>query len=80
MFQKAVFNKYIKNIDEKILKEKYEQFRANYQNTQKIAQIKESKEEQYQEGFLRDVFVNILGYTINPEPNYNLKREEKKRN
>lgn len=81
MFQKSVLDKYIKSIDAELLEQKYKEFQNTYQNPQKIEQIKSSKEEQYQEGFLRDVFVAILGYTINPEPNYNLiteKRNESK--
>ena len=39
--------------------------------------IYNAKEEQFQEGFLRELFVNILGYTLNPEPEYNLTTELK---
>ena len=77
MFQKSVLDKYIKSIDAELLEQKYKEFQNTYQNPQKIEQIKASKEEQYQEGFLRDIFVNILGYTINPEPNYNLITEKR---
>lgn len=77
MFQKSVLDKYIKSIDAELLEQKYKEFQNTYQNPQKIEQIKASKEEQYQEGFLRDIFVNILGYTINPEPNYNLITERR---
>ncbi|HHV86636.1 MAG TPA: hypothetical protein GXX42_12620 [Petrimonas sp.] len=31
--------------------------------------ILSSKEEQFQEGFLRELFVKILGYTLNPDAN-----------
>ena len=77
MFQKAVFKKFINSIDKALLEQKFAEFQASYQNPTKIEQIKNSKEEQYQEGFLRDVFVKILGYTINPEPNYNLITEKR---
>jgi hypothetical protein len=39
--------------------------------------IRNSKEEQFQEGFLRELFVNILGYTLNPNPDFNLTTEYK---
>ena len=39
--------------------------------------IKTSNEEQFQEGFLRELFVKVLGYTINPMPDYNLITEQK---
>jgi hypothetical protein len=37
----------------------------------------QSKEEQFQEGFLRELFVKILGYTLNPSPDFNLITEQK---
>jgi hypothetical protein len=40
------------------------------------ANIRTSKEEQFQEGFLRELFVKALGYTLNPSPNYNLITEK----
>ncbi len=46
---------------------------------QKIDYIKSVKEEKYQEGFLKDIFENCLGYTLdstNPN-NFNLEREKK---
>jgi hypothetical protein len=39
--------------------------------------IRNSKEEQFQEGFLHELFVKILGYTLNPAPHYNLITEQK---
>ena len=33
------------------------------------------KEENYQEGFLREIFVETLGFTINPDKDYNLTTE-----
>lgn len=39
--------------------------------------IRDSKEEEYQEGFMRDLFVNVLGYTLKPNVNYNLVLEKK---
>jgi hypothetical protein len=35
------------------------------------------KEEEYQDGFLRDIFVDVFGYTLKPADNYNLAREFK---
>ena len=77
MFQNSVFYQHINNIDKDLLKQKFQAFKTNYQDPAKTEQIKSSKEEQYQEGFLRDIFVNILGYTINPEPNLNLITEKR---
>jgi hypothetical protein len=53
---------------------------ANYQQfLSKKEHIKSFKEEEYQDGFLKDVFENCLGYTLkttNPS-NYSLEREKK---
>jgi len=39
--------------------------------------IKTLKEEEYQDGFLRDIFINVFGYTLKPDANFNLVREFK---
>ena len=39
--------------------------------------IRVLKEEQYQEGFLRELFVDCLNYTINPDKDFNLTTEFK---
>ncbi len=53
---------------------------AKYQEfLSKIDYIKTQKEEKYQDGFLRDIFENTLGYTLdmtNPQ-SFNLEREKK---
>lgn len=77
MFQKRILEKYIAKLDKSILDEKYKIFCSIFANPEKQENIRNSKEEQYQEGFLRDLFVSVLGYTINPEPNYNLITEQK---
>ncbi|MDO4224713.1 MAG: restriction endonuclease subunit M, partial [Bergeyella zoohelcum] len=77
MFQKNIINKYIKTIDSEIFSEKYQHFTAHFHNSDIQANIRHSKEEQYQEGFLRDLFVNILGYTLNPATGFNLTTELK---
>ena len=74
MFQKSVINS-IKQ-DESLVAlrwAKFQEFLA------KVDYIKTVKEEKYQDGFLKDVFENCLGYTLdmtNPS-NYNLEREKK---
>lgn len=77
LFQKAVLNKYLKSADQNILKEKYSIFSTHFLNSNIQENIRNSKEEQYQEGFLNDLFVNIFGYTKNPTPNFNLTTELK---
>jgi type I restriction-modification system DNA methylase subunit len=55
----------------------YQAFAAYFLDPAIQANIRSSKEEQFQEGFLRELFVNVLGYTLNPSPNYNLITEKK---
>ncbi len=55
----------------------YRQFTAYFHNPEIQENIRNSKEEQFQEGFLRELFVKVLGYTLNPEPNFNLITEKK---
>ena len=53
------------------------QYRSYFLNADIQQNIRQSKEEQFQEGFLRELFVRVLGYTLNPSPNYNLITEQK---
>lgn len=76
MFQEKIVESSIKNLDENKLLKAYEEFKK-FQD--KKDAIKTFKEEVYQDGFLKDVFENALGYTLdttNPI-NFNLKREMK---
>ncbi len=76
IFQKSVLKKHLNNLDKEKVEKSYLKFRENY-NPSKIKQIKTLKEEEYQDGFLRDIFVDVLGYTLRPDENYNLQREFK---
>jgi len=76
IFQKSVINKHLKNLDKEQVEKAYRTFKENY-SSRKIAKIRELKEEEYQDGFLRDIFVDVLGYTLKPNENYNLVREYK---
>ncbi|HRG17480.1 MAG TPA: N-6 DNA methylase [Flavobacterium lutivivi] len=77
LFQNNVLKKYSNTFDKKMLDEKWQLFITIFHNTNKQDNIRNSKEEQYQEGFLRDLFVQILGYTLNPDADYNLISEQK---
>lgn len=76
MFQNIIVKKYIISESNKI-KASYELFTSYFHNTAIQENILTSKEEQFQEGFLRELFVKILGYTLNPNPNFNLITEQK---
>ena len=77
MFQKTIVSKYLQTQIAENLIEKWDLFRAHFQNPTIQQNIRNSKEEQYQEGFLRDLFVKIFGYTLNPTIGFNLTTEHK---
>ena len=53
------------------------QYKGYFLNPEVQQNIIVSNEEQFQEGFLRELFVNVLGYTLNPSPGFNLITEQK---
>ena len=64
-------------LDEQQTQEAWNQYQSYFLNEEIQANIHKIKEEQFQEGFLRELFVKVLGYIINPSPNYNLTTELK---
>ena len=77
LFQKNIVKKYLNMFDEEQVAKSWGQYQQFFLNTDIQDNIHKIKEEQFQEGFLRELFVNVLGYTINPSPNYNLTTELK---
>jgi REP element-mobilizing transposase RayT len=77
LFQNSVLAKYQKTIDKQLLNNAYALFKNYFHNATIHENIRNSKEEQFQEGFLNELFVKILGYTLNPNPEYNLITENK---
>ncbi len=75
MFQKTVIDKYLRTQNSTEIAEKWAQFKSHFHNPLVQENIRGSKEEQYQEGFFRDLFVSVLGYTLNPAPDFNLTTE-----
>lgn len=76
LFQNKILKKYIATESEKV-QTAYQAYSAYFHDVAVQENIKNSKEEQFQEGFLRELFVKVLGYTLNPMPNYNLITEQK---
>jgi len=74
-YQNSVLNKFLKLQDQSAIEEAYKKFVDYFHNPEIQKNIRESKEEQFQEGFLRELYVNVLGYCINPNPDYNLTTE-----
>ncbi|MBT3382290.1 MAG: N-6 DNA methylase [Prolixibacteraceae bacterium] len=77
LFQKSVEKKYLNDLDSTLIDKKYADFQNYFGNSEIQENIRNSKEEQFQEGFLRELFVSILGYTLNPHANFNLTTELK---
>jgi len=77
MFQKSVVNKYLKSLDNENVIKAYQKFQVFFGDKLRLHNIMQLKEENYQEGFLRDIFSQTLGYTLNPDHDYNLTTEFK---
>lgn len=78
LFQNSVLKKYLKALATDVnIQNAYKEYSAYFHNSERQENIRNSKEEQFQEGFLRELFVKVLGYTINPEPDFNLTTELK---
>ncbi len=76
-FQNTIIKKYLAMLNDEQVKAAWEQYKALFLNQIRQDNIHTSKEEQYQRGFLRDLFVSVLGYTIHPDPDYNIITEQK---
>ena len=77
LFQKSVLKKFLADLDETKLQQAWRIFKDHFHNPNVQKHIRDSKEEEYQEGFVRDLFVNVLGYTLKPQPDYNFVLEKK---
>jgi len=77
ILQRNIVKKYLSLVTEEQIAKPWEQYQSYFLNEDIQANIHKIKEEQFQEGFLRELFVKVLGYTINPSPNYNLTTEQK---
>ena len=77
LLQKNIVKKYVNLLDADRVGEAWAQYQSYFHNPDIQQNIRQSKEEQFQEGFLRELFVKVLGYTLNPSPNFNLITEKK---
>ena len=77
LFQKNIIKKYLAGLPKEQTDRAWNQFKSYFLNSDIQANILQSKEEQFQEGFLRELFVKVMGYTLNPSPDYNLITEKK---
>jgi len=72
LFQTTIIKKYIKGNEDKISAD-YKLFAAYFHSSAIQRNIHKLKEEQFQEGFLRELFVNILGYTLKDTEKFAIK-------
>ena len=77
LFQKNIVKKYLATLPLEVTGLAWNQYKSYFLNPDIQSNIQQSKEEQFQEGFLRELFVKVLGYTLNPSPDYNLITEQK---
>jgi len=80
LFQVSVLNTYLKLQEEQKLANAFKKFSKYFHNPTIQENIRNSKEEQFQATFLNELFVNVLGYTLNPQPDFNLSTEFKNEN
>ena len=59
LFQKSVEKKYLNERDAALIDQKYKQLQDYFCNASIQENIRNAKEEQFKEGFLRELFVSI---------------------
>lgn len=77
LFNKSVLLSHIQQLPQEVITQKFAVFSDKFLSLQRQEQILLLKEEQYQEGFLKDLFVDVLGYTMPPSSLANLYTEFK---
>ena len=77
LFQTSVLKSHLALLNDAEIEKAYKKYQKYFWNTAIQENIKIAKEEQYQATFLNEFFVNILGYTLFPNPNPNLTTEFK---
>ncbi|WP_109853235.1 N-6 DNA methylase [Aquimarina sp. AU58] len=77
LYQNSVLKTYLALQDKELVFKAYKKFTKYFHNSVRQQNIREIKEEGFQQKFLMELFVTIFGYTINPDPKYNLTTEFK---
>lgn len=77
LFQSSVLKSHLALLNEVAVDKAYKKFQKYFLNPALQEGIKSSKEEQFQALFLNELFVNVLDYTLFPNPNANLTTEFK---
>jgi len=77
LFQTTVVKKYLNDLSPELIDKKYKVFNEYFGNPEIQENIRNLKEEEFQEGFIRELFVTILDYTLKPNANFNIELEKK---
>jgi type I restriction-modification system DNA methylase subunit len=80
LFQTSILKQYINLQDVAAVEKTYKKYQKYFLNPTIQDNIRSSKEEEYQGIFLTELFVNILGYTLKPNADFNLVAEYKNQN
>lgn len=76
LFQESIIRKHLGYLDQVLVDQAYLRFKKVY-SANKISNIKIANEEQYQEGFIKDIFGEVLGYSVFPDQPFNIQTEKK---
>src|SRR5690554_6197914 len=77
LFQTSVLKSKLSMLNESAVEKAYKKYKTYFLNTTIQENIKTAKEEQFQATFLNELFVNVLGYILFPNPDSNLTTEFK---
>ncbi|MEQ3664135.1 DNA methyltransferase [Olleya sp.] len=77
LFQTSVLKQHLSLQDKDVITKAYKKYTKYFLNPTIQDNIRSSKEEEYQGIFLTELFVNILGYTLKPNADFNLVAEYK---
>ncbi|NER13498.1 N-6 DNA methylase [Leptobacterium flavescens] len=77
LYQNSVLKTYLAQQDKELVSKAYKKFAKYFHNPVRQQNIKKIKEEGFQQKFLMELFVTVFGYTINPDPKFNLTTEFK---
>ncbi|MBP1838771.1 Eco57I restriction-modification methylase domain-containing protein [Formosa algae] len=77
LYQQSVLKSHLSLQDQSVLNTAYKKYVKYFLNPTIQDNIRSSKEEEYQGIFLTELFVNILGYTLKPNADFNLVAEYK---
>ncbi len=62
LFQKSVEKKYLNELDSALVDKKFNDFHSYFANTEIQENIRNLKEEEFQEGFIRELFVLFVQF------------------